>query len=69
MFADVTVLIQTWLRGDLSTGDSGELRLDIKGKGTEFLDVDTLASAQVVVQVSDERSPDQLHLLNMRNLV
>lgn len=51
---------------DVSTGglvrQLGQLGVDVVGESAEVLDVHALALAQVVVQVGDERSPDDQHL-------
>jgi len=48
--------------GDLATRDVWQVGLDVESKCTELLHVHTLASAEVVIEVSDEGSPDDLHL-------
>lgn len=45
-----------------SAGDHGQVSVNVKGEGTETADVDTLASLEVVVKVSDKGSPYNQHL-------
>lgn len=47
---------------DFSAGDHGQVSVNVKGEGTETADVDTLASLEVVVKVSDKGSPYNQHL-------
>jgi len=47
---------------DFSAGDDGQVSVNVKGEGPETADVDTLASSEVVVKVSDKGSPDNQHL-------
>lgn len=47
---------------DFTAGDHGQVSFNVKGEGTETLDVDTLASPEVVVKVSHKGSPNNQHL-------
>ena len=47
---------------DLALRDPWQVRHDVKSESTEFLHVDALALAEVLVQISDEGPPDDLHL-------
>ena len=49
---------------DLAGGDVGEVGLDVEGESTELLDVDRLASTELIVEIGDQSSPDDLHLRN-----
>ena len=57
-----TLLSQVRVGCDLATGDARKVCLNIKGEGTELLHVYTLALTQVVVQVGNQGSPDDLQL-------
>jgi hypothetical protein len=51
------------VRVNIAAGDLGQLCFNVESKGTEATDVDGLALAEVVVEVSDEGFPDDKHLL------
>ena len=44
------------------TGDVGQIRLNVEGEGSEVLDIDSLTSTQLGVQVGDQCSPNDHHL-------
>ena len=64
VFAGGALCVHVRIGMDLTASDVGEVGLDVKGESTELLDVDRLASTELVVQVGDQSSPDDLHLSN-----
>ena len=64
VLAGGTLRVHIGVSRDLASGNLWQLSLDVEGEGTKLLDIDTLASTELVVQVGDEGPPDDLHLRN-----
>ena len=62
VLAIVALLCHVGVGGDLAASDARKVRHNIKSEGTELLHVHTLALTQVVVQVGNQGSPDDLQL-------
>ena len=62
MLAFGTLSSHVRVSSDLTLSNAWKVSINIKGESTEFLHVDALALAKVVVQVSNEGSPDDLQL-------
>ena len=62
VLAVASVLVHVGVGSDLAARNAREVSRNIEGKSAEFLHVHTAALAKVIVQVSDQGPPDDLHL-------
>lgn len=62
MFALESLRFNVDVGVDFTAGDHGQVSVNVKGEGTETADVDTLASAEVLVKVKYKGFPDNQHL-------
>ena len=62
VLAIASVLGHVGLGGDLAASNARKISRNVEGESAEFLHVHTAALAKVIVQVSDQGSPDDLHL-------
>ena len=62
VLALLTFHVHVRIGSDLSLGDLWQLSHNVECESSELLNINAFASAQRVVQVSDQGSPDDLHL-------
>ena len=67
VFADLSINHEITGWGDVSLWDTWKFSSNIKSKASKFTDVNTNSFAEVVVQVVDQSSPNDKHLLQINS--